>query len=494
MLSKAVFLIVVPALYAQSIEGVVINSVTRAPVPGASVRIMGDAMGNTVTDASGIFRFNSLKPGQYVPMVVAPGLSPSPASIKAIRVTDGPVKVSLELIPLAKVQGRVRFPDGRPAARTQVLLLSRRGGHSTRTDEEGRFTISASAGPGRHALLVNVPPDAEAVEGEGWAPTYYPNVLERAQATPVILSPGEVGGFEIRLRSVPVFPIRGVVRDEGGSTAAGVSIRAFSNDANLAAEAQATSDADGVFEFRAMRAGDWRLVASHKRDDVELKGIERVTVARREVEGVQIRLARPFELKGFVEREEPRDQAGKRKVSGVSLMPADGRPDLGVLDFHVQDGNIVLKNVYPGRYEIHPLGYLPGFYLASVKLGDREVIGQQVELSESSPAFRVTYEANAPRVRGQVDKGEGSTVVLISQDEAFMNGQFLRTAVIGADGRFEIGSLRPGEYYALAFDRVDTDALHDPAFVRGLSAGAVKVHVENGETPMIELKVTRWPE
>jgi hypothetical protein len=52
MLSKAAFLFVMPALYAQSIEGVVINSVTRAPVihpvgyiPGffvASVKL-GDA-------------------------------------------------------------------------------------------------------------------------------------------------------------------------------------------------------------------------------------------------------------------------------------------------------------------------------------------------------------------------------------------------------------------------------------------------------------------
>jgi hypothetical protein len=106
----------------------------------------------------------------------------------------------------------------------------------------------------------------------------------------------------------------------------------------------------------------------------------------------------------------------------------------------------------------------------------------------------VTYKANAGRVHGSVEKcGEGR-VVLLPQDEALLDGQFIRTAKCDANGHFEVGSLRPGEYYAFAFDRADHDALSDVTFVRNLRPGAVLVHVEAGRAADADLRVTTWPE
>jgi hypothetical protein len=85
-------------------------------------------------------------------------------------------------------------------------------------------------------------------------------------------------------------------------------------------------------------------------------------------------------------------------------------------------------------------------------------------------------------------------VALLPQDESLLDGQYIRTAKCDASGRFEVGSLKPGEYFALAFDRIDSAAFIDVPFVRNLRAAAVLVHVEAGQAADVELKVTPWPE
>jgi hypothetical protein len=141
-----------------------------------------------------------------------------------------------------------------------------------------------------------------------------------------------------------------------------------------------------------------------------------------------------------------------------------------------------------------PLGIRSGFYVESVKLGDRDVLGEAVDLVEGGPPLRVIYRSAAPRVRVHVEKGAGACVAIVPQNEALVNEQFIREATADKDGRSEIGSLRPGDYYAFAFDRLDMGSLQDPAFLRTLIPSAVKVHVEKGEAATVDLKVTPWPQ
>jgi hypothetical protein len=128
-----------------------------------------------------------------------------------------------------------------------------------------------------------------------------------------------------------------------------------------------------------------------------------------------------------------------------------------------------------------------------VKFGDMEVIGKPVELTGGSIPIRITYKPNAGRLRGAVEHGNGATIVAIPRDEAFMDGQFIRTGKCER-GRYEIGSLRPGDYHVFAFDRVDHDALEDPVFVRNLAQHAVTAPVQAGQTTQADVRVTPWPE
>lgn len=61
-------------------------------------------------------------------------------------------------------------------------------------------------------------------------------------------------------------------------------------------------------------------------------------------------------------------------------------------------------------------------------------------------------------------------------------------------GRFDIGPLRPGDYYAVAFDRMpDDDTPQDPAFFDGILRQAESVRVDSGQSTTVTLKLVTWP-
>ena len=424
------------------------------------------------------------------------------------------VHLNAEIVPAASLRGRVVDGEGNPAPNVRVEIGRFRNGGISRgtTDALGAFVFETLE-PGSYVLVARpilagstlardfpkavfaVPVPSSEGSSRVWSPTYFPSVLNRTEAERINVRAGtELLGYEIRLRTVVARRIKGFVQNEDGTPAARVSVKLTPADQWEPQEALVVAKDGGAFEFPLVRPGEWRLVAEASHNGVELKGFEAAVVTNRDVENLEIRLSAPFTLDVFVDRQEPRDSEGNRKVTGVFLMPADGTLDQRVAGFHKQDGTLQLEKVHPGRYVITPLGFIPGYYLASVVMGDRDVIGQEVDLTRGSPPIRVIYRPNPGRVSGTVEKGEGTRVVLLPKDEAFLDGQFIRSASCAAGGSFEVANLRPGDYYAFSFDNVDFQALEDPVFVRNLAPRAVSVQVKQGEIASIKLEVTPWPE
>jgi hypothetical protein len=125
-------------------------------------------------------------------------------------------------------------------------------------------------------------------------------------------------------------------------------------------------------------------------------------------------------------------------------------------------------------------------------LGGREVLGQEVELTPGSPPLRIVYKTNVGGLRGTVEKGEGATVVLLSQEPNGLSS--IRTVKCGPGGAFDTGGVPPGDYYAVAFDRVEVQLMLGEVarFVSAIRPSAVSVHVEEGAATSVELQVTHW--
>jgi hypothetical protein len=505
-------------LYAQGgtvVYGTLTSSTTHAPIGGVQVMLerQGGSDYSAETDAAGAFRITGIAAGEYKfnfrtnDFLGPPANHPARKPLR-IAASGDPIHTDIELVPVGRIRGRVLDSEGRPMPRIgiQMRRLHGGGGSMSGTDDDGRFTISG-LGPG--AYVLSAEPDNRSGSGKGpapkqlappqedgptvWAPTFFPNVTEQSMAQPIVIRGGsDLAGFDIRVRAVPVRRVRGTVVNDDGTPLPKAHVQIGRDGTFFTTETAVTANDRGEFEFPAVRAGAWHLSGSAR----TLKGASSLTVGREEIEGIRLRLVAPFALTGFVDRADPRDAKGQRQVSTVQLLPTARLDDLATVATHEQDGSLRFPAVYPGRYEIRPTPPpSPGSYLESVRLGETDVTNKPVDLVDGSQLLRVTYKSDGGRVRGTVEKGEGSMIAVVPQDPALLHWLFIATSPCGANGSFEVAGLRPGAYYVFAFDRIVEDwALQDQSFLNTVMSRAERVVVKTGEATTVTPKLTSWPE
>jgi hypothetical protein len=479
-------------LVAASIEIAFTNSITHAPIPDLTVTLKGPSEYTVTTDGAGVARIPNAAPGNYTLGFESSGFVAPPYAHEPIAVGAEEVRLDFALTPLGKVHGRVLFPDGGPVAGAKITLALYRFLFlsTTTTDTRGRFTAIAPT-RGRFTLSAGPQVSAELPDGEDWAVTYYPDVTSRSDADAIPLPLGaDLSGYDIRLRSVPVRRVAGVVRDDTGRPAAGATVKLTAEEK----ERQAVVGEDGAFTFPAIAMGEWTLLASLKRGDTDLLGFERLTVARRDIDGLDLRLNHPFSIPVTVAWDGPPNPKPNARLA-VSLIPEPGRGYFREGAKPDPDGSLRFRSVYPGAYTVMPVTYSPGFYLDSILLGDREILGQRVELVEGVPPLHIVYRYGVASLRARVDKGAGATVAVVPQEDGLIAlSIFNWSTLAGNDGSCEIRSLRPGDYYVWAFRDFDGEALKDPLFVSRLIPRAEKVHLDENGSATVSLKVTPWPE
>ena len=507
-----VFTLPLAAKTTGTVEGRVVNALTHAGISGVIVTLGSSppkrsTIYEATTDASGVFRIDDVPEGDYVPWFTVTGFTDMGIlpwqGRKPFHLAKGDtVRLPVELVPLGTLRGRVLDGEGHPVVKADVELAHLRGARAriATTDVDGRFELKEA---GAFTLMARPVakqkgPTRSSSDKERSAsvPTYFPGGIQRMEAARIVLRPGEEQeGYEIRLRTVPAYRIRGVVRDEEGKPAPRVPVRLVAPDTwSPPWEAQAVSGEDGAFEFPSVWARDWEFKAETKRGETVLKGFGSIMVSHDNVDGLVIRLSPPFTVKGFVEGPELRDERGNRSFGYMWLSPELGESKSGTRQ---ADGTVLIEDVFPGRYTIMPAvtGRPTGYYLESVLFGARDVTGQAVDLVDGTVPIRVIFSPNPGRVSGTVENCRGETVVLWGLDEPILGSNYFHKTTCDASGRFEFTDLRPGDYYAYTFAQVgDADLLQDLTFARALKQRATKVRVEKGRTADIELKVVPWPE
>jgi hypothetical protein len=502
-------------------KGTIVDAVTKAPIAGAGVKLYRgeEAVKSVGSDAQGVFRLAGLPDGLYRVDIQHSDYmrlaSDEPAARPFAKSVGGPEPLlTAPLVPLAQLRGQVLNASREPIKGVPVGMRRPWQQHwvqTTITGDEGRFLFRQlepgswilaalpsfrlqNSDPKKNPKPIDAP-GAEDGQRVGWATTYFPNTTVLADAARIILRPGAgLNGHDIILRTVPLRRLSGVVIDDAGNPIAnavvmlGDRINPGSNGAIL------VTNADGRFSFDGGTDGEWRAFAQTLPSERgALKGSVDFYVSRTDSTDIVVRVAAPFPVTGVVEREEPRDKEGKRKVTAVYLLPQGAGPDMNADAVHEQDGNFVLRKVYAGRYRVLPAGYVPGYYVASIWYGNQEVTSREFDIVSPPLPLRIVYKSGAARATGKVDRGGGAWAVLLPQDEALRDSdQHVRTVKCDANGRFAIDSLRPGDYYAFAFDRVEKELLEDVAFVRRLSPRAVRVEARPGETATVELSPLVW--
>ena len=495
----AVALLAARVLAAQAVEGTVIGD--GRPLAGVKVELAqnGSAMRRAITDAQGVFRFDDVAAGDYALEYTLQGYREvgRPASnARRVHVAAGtnPIRIEARMLHLGRVSGRV-IGEGEPMARAdvQLLLAGNLIGQIERSDAKGEFEFK-DIDPGTYLLSARptrgaAPPAERDGQKFAWVRTWYPSSADSTGALKVTVAPGtNVGGEEIVLRALPAHRVSGRVLSPTGEGVPGATVKgAPPNEIGSAEfEVETRSQNDGTFEFDALPDGEWRITA-----EAELEGARHYvgraeTVEGRDLERIDLRFIPPFSLTGKVLRA-PTGTPAEKKQIGVTLAPREGgyHIPLGRVE---HDGRFQISNITQGVYRVQPTSPGEPYYLASIEMGGRDVLGQWVEIAPGTLPLTITYRGDGGTVRGTVEDCNGATVALAPREPHLQYSAFVRQEKCGPNGRFEIAALRPGEYYAFAFDR-PIGMLEYGTFVAQWINRAVRLTVRAGEATDASLRV-----
>jgi hypothetical protein len=289
-------LLLAPALAAQTVtvSGTVTNAITHEPIAGVKVVVFGSNIHDLLTDELGRFRVEGVQ-GCCTVLFDKKGYAAAGSDRLQFHTATDPPPIHVTMLPWPALSGRVLDPERRPVAGAAVSAIGVSGGHeSVTTDATGAFRFEHIAP--REYVLQAIPKELHATEDAEVAPTYFPNVTERAEATLVGLKAGtDLAGYEIVLRTVPVFRVSGRVVDERGEPAAGATVK------DTTAREKTTTHEDGTFVLERVRPGEGALRAQLQTGGVALKGFANVLVTNRDVENVALRIEPPIAVAGTME-------------------------------------------------------------------------------------------------------------------------------------------------------------------------------------------------
>jgi Carboxypeptidase regulatory-like domain len=467
-----VFLLALAA-HAQTVDGTLIASITQTPIANVVVTLLGQTRYDALTDETGAFHFPKVVPGEYFLNIVKAGYV-LPTSRSGPFHVDTDTRLSVDMDPLGRIEGRVRYPEGKPAPRGKVTLDGEGHHYTADADPDGRFLLEDLVA-GSYILRATATGVDAKPDGEIWAPTYFPSTIDRDAAEPIPVINGLTATREVRLRSVPARRIRGTVRDETGELAAGVSVRLE--------DRTVVTTADGIFEF-VVRDGEWRLTAVRKDAGVERRGVTTVFVSRHDVENVDIRLVLPFSVPLAVEGDKDTPAPGQPHMPQMMISLVGGMSQF------LQANPDGIPNVYPGRYTILVVNRFPKSYVESIRLGDVEVSDRPFDLWDGSLPIRITMRQGAASIHGNVENASAGAVVVL--DAGANVTTKLPNTYSFSNSRFDVGPLRPGDYYVFAVNRPAPLSLTEP-ILNAFLQRAEKVHLDKGGAAVMTLKAVPWP-
>jgi len=492
-----------------------VDSVTGAGVPNASVTFEGRAVYRATTGTDGVFKIDEVAEGEYRATFAAAGyVAPDLKTrlTQAFRVSGVPSRLNVTLVPAGTVAGRVIDPDGKPVGGSEVTLEAYGGftassvttepvggvgarlelvgssfSQTVTSGADGAFRFSGIS-PGSYRLSADPPaglkpPAPRAGQALGWVRAFFPD----SSSSEIDITAGlQLAGQDIHLRPVPVYQVRGVVRGPQGAPAARVQLRIVPDHGPRPREIATVSKADGTFFFSAVPDGGWRLAATTK----ELKAFKWVHVAGHDTERIALRLGAPFAVPGTIEVPGSPESPG----GCIVLAPEEGGNDApqscgGTREF-------TIPNVFRRAYWIQPLAF-PTFknndyYLASIALGERDAMGQAVELTPDSPPLHIVYKEGGGTLKGTVADCGRATVLVVPREAALRKNMFyrlIRRTSCSQSGGFQILNLRPGGYYAFALERYRAEPNEFEELDPAITTKAAIVEIRDAETQTVELKV-----
>lgn len=499
---------------AGSVEGLVLNSLTGAPIRKAIVTLsqsVGSIHLIADTDAAGQFQFTGLPAGIYHLSADRAGYLPRPNRITVTLGSTGRATApAIRLRPQGVITGRVLEDDGEPAPRASVSVYRQvyRSGRkrwervtaAAPANEAGEYRVS-NLTPGTYLLQAhNQRMQANSHYGDPtqtgnrpafFVPAYYPNSPTQQAATPIQVGVGaEVAGIDIHLVKVarpPSVHVKGKVTGVPGNAqtvvSVGLSSREEGNPVNSSTQAHGP---DYAFDL-PVPPGEYTIHANVYSGGVEAFGSGTLSVAG-DIEGVVVPMSPAPTVTGRILLAE---SGPKVKLDGIRVLLLEGDSSDGLIYRTDEAGRFVLPpRLHPGRYAVEVLGPLPpGYYARTVKVGGEAIAPEGFEITTSAQ-LEILLSNTAGSITASVNDDQGApvsvgVVTLIPEDPKAR----LEKKAVDDRGQVQFTNLRPGKYRLHAWQEMEDDLWQDPEFRKQYDARAAQVAVGPSETQGVQLKV-----
>jgi Carboxypeptidase regulatory-like domain/Polysaccharide lyase family 4, domain II len=506
-----------------TIAGVVLNDSTGAPIPRAQVALSttGATPLNAVTytDSFGGFAFSYIPPGRYLLYAMADGYegggyeAPTPYHPPSfLELSEGQQRLglTLRLRQLGAISGIVLDPDGDPVSGAEVQLLVR--GYSRRkpsnrlvkaapSNDRGEYRLYHIE-PGTYAVMARHPAQVT-VPGQpvnALGTQFYPNADRMSAAAMLTVDPGkQLTGIDFRLPPRRTIRLKvNVSFPPGLPNGTQVRLQVYPEDqpgeVNGSFFIGARNAADLGSQFAEMAPGTYVISAQCSADGHDYAGVERVELTR-DSEEVTVPLTTGVELAGKVAFES--DENVERPAFQVQLIPGDALAAAGrARPAEMKpDGTFRIPDVTPGLWDISVQPLPPGGYLKAIRLGDQDVLTEDMFIRpDTSAPLNIIVSARGGVVEGGVlDEGGGEkpvrAAVLLAPEGKFADVEsFYMMTNADNSGHFELKGVTPGTYRLYAFDRMLPDFVQNPEGLKPYRTRGEPLAVEEGGRVTIQVR------
>ena len=490
-----------------TISGRVVNESGR-PLPNAGVTLrrpgsMGPGNITTTTDGEGKFELSGLQPVNYQVFAYLLGYI---QLRRALDDTQADVyrpgdSVTLVLTKGGVITGTVTNQAGEPVAgvnvRAQMVHAANHppfpynpNNSADLTDDRGIYRIFGLP-EGNYVVWVGrggeltYSPNIDPFDSD--VPTYAPASTRDTAQEFIVRAGTEVNGVDIHFRGVSGHAVSGIARGTDGNQPLpfAIFLTAASGHAWMTRAFQDPNDRG--FIFHGVDDGDYSIAAISERKDGELmsSAAKHIKVRGADVSGVELVVQPLSSIAGRVVLEETKTTEcsdKQRPVFDETLISAQSndtpRPTAwfsGSLANPDERGNVLLKNLAPGRYYFSTQYLAKDWYLKSVSVLPPETAtikgGTPLDAARTwttlKPGDRlngltITLAQGAASLRGHIALGKGETLgeklhvyLVPAEKEAADDPLRFYGAAVTAAGKVVLNNLAPGRYLVLAQGAMD---------------------------------------